>query len=103
MVRIIEGIVLAAAMTALWGCGATVGDPCTTASDCGDKLCLNETFTPGGYCTQQCEAVDPESCPSGTVCVRSAVSDALSGCFRRCDGDDDCRAGYSCQSGAEWP
>ena len=31
------------------GCGATVGDPCTTEQDCGKQVCLNKDYTPGGY------------------------------------------------------
>lgn len=82
------GAALAAA-AALWACGATVGDPCTTASDCGPGTCLNDPSTPGGYCSTAC-GPDAGACPNGSACVRDR-------CFLRCSPESSCRAGYSCQ------
>jgi len=90
------------------GCNAKIGDKCTTSTDCsinGDRLC--DTTQPGGYCTVfNCE---PDTCPNEAQCVafdnqidpvctdpRGARFERTF-CLRRCSGDGDCRAGYSCE------
>jgi hypothetical protein len=84
------GMVIGAALAAgLWACGATIGDPCTTASECGPGLCLNAASTPGGYCSLACGA-DAGACPSGSTCVGGS-------CFLRCSAGSGCRNGYLCQ------
>ncbi len=105
MIRsIVSGLFLAFALVTSAGCGATVGDPCTTPKDCGSGLCLNQESTPGGYCTQQCIPADRESCPEGTICVNLRDDKTLSAaCFLRCTRDDDCRAGYTCRQSERWP
>jgi hypothetical protein len=74
----------------LWGCGATVGDPCTTAAECGLGTCLNDPATPGGYCSKAC-GPDAGTCPNGSTCVGDR-------CFLRCSGGTGCRTGYLCQA-----
>jgi hypothetical protein len=78
----------------LWGCGATVGDPCTTAADCGNALCINREHTPGGYCSRQCTS--DTDCPSGTTCVQDGAANGVNACFRVCAAEQDCRRGYVC-------
>jgi hypothetical protein len=83
----------------LAACGNTVGDPCTTADDCGGGLCINRgDETPGGYCSRQCVLNDPESCPSGSICVREGAGGNINACFLRCNDVGDCRRGYSCRT-----
>lgn len=81
----------------LLGCGATIGDPCTTPNECGDKLCLNKDFTPGGYCSQQCVVGDSNTCPAGSTCIKDGAGAGINACFLQCDRDQDCRTGYACR------
>jgi hypothetical protein len=56
-------------LTSLAACGRSIGDSCTTNTDCspnGDRLC--DISQPGGYCT--IDGCDTTSCPSEAVCVR---------------------------------
>ena len=82
------------------GCGATIGDPCTTNAECGaGVLCVNRDYSPGGYCTISCKVEDPNtSCPTGSTCVRDALSKNAPACFRMCNRQTDCRNGYACRS-----
>ncbi len=82
------------------GCGPTIGDACTTNTDCGPGvLCLNKDFSPGGYCTIGCKVDDPSSvCPTGSTCVRDALQKSSAACFRTCGRLTDCRNGYACRS-----
>lgn len=93
-----KALLLVAALFALAGCGATVGDPCTTEQDCGGQVCLNKGWTPGGYCTRTCTIGVDTSCPGGSICVTDAVAKDQSGCLRTCKGNSDCRTGYVCKS-----
>jgi hypothetical protein len=89
------------------GCAPQIGDQCAVSTDCsvnGDRLC--DTTQPGGYCTVfNCQ---PDSCPGSSVCV--AFRDSSCGntagravrfqrtfCMKSCQGDGDCRSGYTCQ------
>ena len=85
----------------LVGCGATVGDACTTDADCGDKgFCINnQEFTPGGYCSQSCVPGKDDTCPTGSSCVSQGYAENVSACFLLCGSNDDCRTGYRCQGG----
>mgnify|MGYP006299629297 CR=1 FL=1 len=59
------------------GCGAEVGDSCSTNVDCsplGDRIC--DTAQLEGYCTV--EGCDLTSCPEEAVCVRFFPSSFLS-------------------------
>lgn len=85
------------------GCGPTVGDPCTTARECGNNICLNAAGQPGGYCTQTCKLDDGRSCPSGTLCVRDGASRDNPSCFRICRSAADCRTGYVCRTEKDSP
>lgn len=84
-------------LTALSGCGATIGDACTTARDCGGSVCLNRDFTPGGYCALPCTP-GGTACPAGSVCVESAIGKDSPACMRSCRSSMDCRAGYVCKT-----
>ena len=83
------------------GCAAPrVGDACTTSNDCSGELCINDAFTPGGYCSKACDPDAPaskEECPEGSVCVRKGGARSYSSCLRSCDKPEDCRAGYLCE------
>ena len=51
------------------GCGAQIGDACTSNIDCsylGDRFC--DTAPIRGYCTM--ENCGPTTCPSEAVCIR---------------------------------
>ena len=80
------------------------GAPCRSWADCAASstlpadqyryLCLQpgDAVLPWqwyqGYCLGVCE--DATQCPEGSVCLGG-------GCFDRCEGNGDCRAGYTCQ------
>ena len=81
----------------LSACGATVGDPCTTPSDCGGQTCINADFAPGGYCSRQCVLNDDRSCPGGSICVKDGQAKDVHACFRTCLTQNDCRSGYQCR------
>jgi hypothetical protein len=84
----------------LAGCGSTVGDACTVNEDCGSRaICINRSYTPGGYCSQTCVPGDDATCPSGATCVREGASGDVSACFLRCETNNDCRRGYRCLGG----
>ncbi len=82
------------------GCGPTIGDPCTTNTDCGPgAICIQRDFSPGGYCTQSCKVEESNNtCPTGSTCVRDALSKNAAACFRTCNRTPDCRNGYSCRT-----
>lgn len=86
---------------AVTSCAPVAGDACTTQKDCGEQVCLNVTYTPDGYCTQQCSLTPSDSCPAGSVCVRDAISKDLNGCLRTCETAKDCRSGYECRKARE--
>ncbi|MBL8919660.1 MAG: hypothetical protein JNJ54_12405 [Myxococcaceae bacterium] len=90
-------IVTLVGLLGLAGCGATIGDACTTAKDCGSGLCLNRDFTPGGYCALGC-VLGGAACPAGSVCVDDAVGRDSPGCLRSCRSSLDCREGYICRT-----
>jgi hypothetical protein len=69
----LRGVFCAVVIT-LSGCGATIGDACTTNRDCGTTgTCLNRDFTPGGTCTLACTLGGP-ACPAGSTCVDDAIA-----------------------------
>jgi|CXWL01.1.fsa_nt_gi hypothetical protein len=84
-------------LVCLAACGPTVGDACTTAQECGGRLCLNAEGEPGGYCSQTCKLDDGRSCPSGSLCVRDGLAKDAPACFRICASAADCRTGYVCR------
>ena len=83
---------------ALIGCGPTIGDPCTSATDCGGAVCLNRDFTPGGSCSLACELGVANTCPTGSTCVKHALGNGAPGCMRVCLNQSSCRNGYLCKS-----
>lgn len=82
----------------LTGCGPTVGDPCTTGTECGGVLCVNKDYAPGGYCTVACKVDQAPACPTGSICVRDALGKNSAACFRTCNSKVECRNGYTCRS-----
>lgn len=82
------------------GCGPTIGDPCTTSTDCGaGVLCVNRDYSPGGYCTISCKLDEGSApCPTGSVCVRDALAKNSAACFRLCNKQSECRNGYACRT-----
>lgn len=91
-------LVLACLALTLIGCAPKIGDKCHTSGDCslgGQRIC--DTAQPGGYCTVQ--GCDPDSCPSGAVCVEwryDPPRTAETWCMRACKSDSGCRSGYRC-------
>ena len=73
------------------GCGQSIGDSCTTSSECETgQIC--DTTLPAGYCTvKQCTFT---GCPEEALCV--SFSDFDSYCMLKCTENSDCRDGYSC-------
>ena len=73
------------------GCGQSVGDSCTTSSQCETgQFC--DTTLPAGYCTiKQCTF---SGCPEEAICV--SFTDFDSYCMLKCEVDSDCRENYSC-------
>ncbi|MGQ0508683.1 MAG: hypothetical protein ACT4TC_25565 [Myxococcaceae bacterium] len=93
MLRALIVVLLGATLA---GCGATVGDACTTVSECGNQLCINnKDYTPGGYCSRQCTHGDDRTCPNGSTCIRNGAGD-FDACFRVCQTNSECRTGYTC-------
>ncbi len=86
----------------LCACGPTVGDACTTGSDCAGQICINQDFTPGGYCSLTCKPGGTD-CPTGSTCVLNALGKGANACFRLCNVPGDCRAGYACRSTQDSP
>jgi hypothetical protein len=90
-------------MRGLWltlclvACGPTIGDQCTTASQCAGQLCLTRLDTPGGYCSKSCVVGDADSCPLGSVCHSAGNGLGLPSCYRVCKQQTDCREGYECR------
>ncbi|MBI3185515.1 MAG: hypothetical protein HYZ28_25535 [Myxococcales bacterium] len=91
-------LLAAAGLAAFSACGPTIGDPCTTAAECGNQVCVNQDYTPGGYCSRQCTLADERSCPSGSTCVKDGLAKDNPACFRLCRSQADCRLGYVCKS-----
>jgi hypothetical protein len=97
----IASLLALAALAALGaGCTPRIGDGCSSSSNCsinGDRLC--DTSQPGGACIVfDCQ---PDRCPDDAICVRfnpSPPRRAVVACMRACNGDGDCRSGYSCLS-----
>jgi hypothetical protein len=94
----VKRALLLVAVAGLVACGPTVGDACTTRNDCLNRTCLNGDGVPGGYCTQPCSLSDPNTCPTGSICVRDGLSNDSPGCFRTCRVDSECRTGYVCRT-----
>jgi hypothetical protein len=95
-------LLLAGFALAVSACGPTVGDACTTGSDCAGQVCINQSYAPGGYCSLLC-TLDGTDCPTGTICVRNALGQGTSACFRLCNVPGDCRTGYTCRSTQDSP
>lgn len=91
--------ILILGLVGLVGCGPTIGDPCTTNTDCGPGvLCINKDYSPGGYCTISCKLQEPnDTCPTGSTCVKDGLGRNTAACFRMCNRQTDCRNGYACR------
>jgi hypothetical protein len=90
-------LVISLALVVVAACGPTIGDPCTTATDCGAAVCLTRDFTPGGYCSASCVVNTDNSCPTGSTCVKDALGQGVPGCLRTCQTAASCRGGYQCK------
>jgi hypothetical protein len=81
-------------LTTMAACGRSIGDSCTTNTDCspnGDRIC--DVSQPGGYCT--IDGCNDQSCPSEAVCMRFFPQQFLSRpCSPACEdqGDACCQA-----------
>lgn len=73
------------------GCAPIVGDACEDSTDCGRTM-FCELSLPDGYCTV--EDCDTRDCPDDGVCIR--FTEDVSWCMQPCDGNGDCRDGYTC-------
>ena len=72
-------------------CSPLVGDACEDSTDCGRSM-FCELSLPGGYCTL--ENCDNKNCPDDGVCIR--FTEDISWCMQPCEGNGDCRDGYTC-------
>jgi hypothetical protein len=87
------------------GCGREIGDECVIASDCspnGDRQCLVDPNTKGGYCTVQ--GCDYSTCPEEAVCVRfftGSFSNRQCNRLTEDDGTDDCSFDELCSLTAD--
>ena len=86
------------------------GKACDQASDCAGErvecaekvggittfgLSLNDSTTPGGYCTGDC--LSDADCGEGGACTGAlAELFAVGECQSVCTSDSDCREGYAC-------
>jgi len=70
---------------------SAIGKPCAGDADCASGSCITDAKWPGGYCTVRgCGECGPDADCSG----RSGIG--AKGCFKKCNGPADCRAGYHC-------
>ena len=70
-----------------------VGAACMAQPDCAGGFCIDESQGfQDGYCTQQCGG--GVTCPGDGVCRRFDRNNVL--CLDGCQGNADCRNGYSC-------
>jgi hypothetical protein len=73
----------------------SIGDPCSSLSDCGADATSCDTSVPGGACTTTCvPALLP--CPAGSACALASLGGQQALCLPICNSDADCRSGYSC-------
>lgn len=93
-----KGILAMAMAFGLLGCGSIIGDPCTTNAECGGQICVNQDYTPGGYCSRQCTLADDRTCPVGSICLKDGQSQGNPACFRICRSQLECRTGYVCRT-----
>ncbi len=98
MKRLVFALWVTAAVAVFTGCGPTIGDPCTTAKDCGGAVCLTRDFTPQGACSTACQVGTASSCPSGSACINDVLGPGAPGCLRTCTAQADCRSGYVCKT-----
>jgi hypothetical protein len=85
-----------------------LGAPCTTDLECAGALCLGGAFT-GGYCSAPVIECDPggSACGDAGLCTKSGAVDVDGAaeaefCLVTCQGQADCRQGYSCCYGATY-
>ena len=84
-------LVLLSLLPTLPGCGAEVGDECSTNVECGRGRACDRS-SDDGYCTvTPCEA---NTCPENSVCVE--FKNRVTYCMALCDSNGDCRKNYHC-------
>lgn len=90
----LTGVLVVAAFAVLTGCSPSIGDACTSSSDCpsGVGAVCDNTITDGYCLVPNCEI---GSCPSESVCV--IFSQDTHFCMATCEVDGDCRDGLECR------
>lgn len=87
-------LALVASTMLLGGCVPGIGDGCKQDADCPSEAICDST-APGGYCTiPDCR---PGDCPDRSICVE--FDRDTSYCMKYCEGDSECRDGYTCRDG----
>lgn len=84
------------------------GATCVNDSDCGSggRCRAASSGFPGGYCYYNATAFAcPTTCPTGSACSLTAMSPMLVAnlglsyaCFKSCTANNQCRAGYVCNT-----
>lgn len=84
-------LLLAMFFATLIACSGSIGDDCSSDSQCPPGSYCDKTM-PGGMCTKgPCR---PEGCPEDSVCVEFYNGQTF--CMAGCNDSDDCRDGYTC-------
>lgn len=74
-----------------------VGGSCAGDDECIGEFTTCNTWSKGGYCTQECFDNDDSVCPDGSKCVTGNRWEGTH-CLASCTSDKDCRTseGYRC-------
>jgi thiol-disulfide isomerase/thioredoxin len=77
--------------------GTNVGDACVNDGDCDTgtliPFCVTDIEWPQGYCLAV-DCADDAACGDGGLCLQDQNGVGL--CYKGCESDSECRAGYSC-------
>lgn len=74
------------------------GTPCSDDSNCRLGSCIQGSGFTDGYCSSPDACESDDDCPEDGVCHQNSE---VAYCGLGCDGDGDCREGYTCQTGRE--
>ena len=74
-----------------------IGGSCANDDECDGEYSTCNTWSQGGYCTQECFDNDDSICPGGSKCVTGNRWEGTH-CLASCASDKDCRTdeGYVC-------